>query len=76
MEYYLRPKVAFDLGVRYLDLAGPGSDAGFDSDRLRYVAIWAGHLRSFLAEPEFSQDLAKARSCRGARQNANRRRGP
>jgi len=47
MEYYLRPKVAFDLGVRYIDLAGPGSDAGFDSDRLRYVAIWAGHYVRF-----------------------------
>ena len=47
MEYYLRPKVAFDLGVRYLDLAGPGSGAGFDSDRLRYIAIWAGHYVRF-----------------------------
>lgn len=47
LEYYLRPKVAFDLGVRYLDLAGPGSDAGFDSDRLRTIAIWAGHYVRF-----------------------------
>ncbi len=47
IEYYLRPKVAFDLGVRYLDLPGPGSGAGFDGDRLRFIGLWAGHYIRF-----------------------------
>jgi hypothetical protein len=47
IEYYLRPKVAFDLGLRYLDLAGPGASAGLDSDRLRFFSIWAGHYIRF-----------------------------
>ena len=47
VEYYLRPKVAFDLGVRYTDLAGPGSGAGFDGDRLRAICLWAGHYVRF-----------------------------
>ena len=47
IEYYLRPKVAFDLGLRYLDLAGPGADAGLDSDRLRFFALWVGHYVRF-----------------------------
>lgn len=47
IEYYLRPKVAFDLGARYLDLAGPGTEAGLDEDRLRFIALWAGHYVRF-----------------------------
>ena len=47
VEYYLRPKVAFDLAVRYLDLAGPGSEAGLDGSRLRNISLWAGHYIRF-----------------------------
>ena len=47
LEYYLRPKVAFDLGLRYLDLAGPGDHAGLDGDRLRFMSLWAGHYVRF-----------------------------
>jgi hypothetical protein len=47
IEYYLRPRVAFDLGLRYLDIAGPGSGAGFEGDRLRFIALWAGHYVRF-----------------------------
>ena len=47
VEYYLRPKVAFDLGLRYMDLAGPGSGAGFDGNRLRSISLWAGHYVRF-----------------------------
>ena len=47
IEYYLRPKVAFDLGLRYLDLPGPGANANLDSDRIQFLALWVGHYVRF-----------------------------
>jgi hypothetical protein len=47
VEYYLRPKVAFDLALRFIDNAGPGSQAGLDDDRLRFLGLWAGHYIRF-----------------------------
>ncbi len=46
VEYYLRPRVAFDLAVRYMDTPGPG-DAGAGGDRLHFVTLWAGHYVRF-----------------------------
>ena len=47
IEYYMRPKVAFDLGLRYLNLPGPGANAGFDGDRLRIIGLWVGQYVRF-----------------------------
>ena len=47
VEYYLRPKVAFDLALRFIDSAGPGSQAGLDDGRLRFLGLWAGHYIRF-----------------------------
>jgi opacity protein-like surface antigen len=46
VEYYLRPRVAFDLAVRYLDTPGPGG-AGMAGERLHFVTLWAGHYFRF-----------------------------
>jgi len=43
IEYYLRPGVAFDLGLRYHATRGPGPRIGLSSERLRFWAIWIGH---------------------------------
>lgn len=47
LEYYLRPKVAFDLAFRYVDAAGPDNQPGLDGDRLRFMGLWAGHYIRF-----------------------------
>ena len=46
MEYYLRPRVAFDVAVRYLDTPGPGSRAGMP-ERLHFLTVWIGHYLRF-----------------------------
>ena len=46
VEYYLRPRVAFDVAVRYLDTPGPGG-AGMGGDRLHFLTLWAGHYVRF-----------------------------
>jgi opacity protein-like surface antigen len=46
VEYYLRPRVAFDLAVRYLDTPGPGG-VGMAGERLHFVTLWAGHYFRF-----------------------------
>jgi opacity protein-like surface antigen len=47
VEYYLRPRVALDLSVRYHDCAGPGERAGITGDRMRFVTIQVGHYVRF-----------------------------
>ena len=47
VEYYLRPKVALDIGVRYHITPGPGSAGGVNSDQLRFVTVWMGHYVRF-----------------------------
>jgi len=46
VEYYLRPRVAFDLAVRYLDTPGPGG-ADMPGERLHCITLWAGHYFRF-----------------------------
>jgi opacity protein-like surface antigen len=46
VEYYLRPRVAFDVAVRYQDTPGPG-DAGMGGRRLHFMTLWAGHYVRF-----------------------------
>jgi opacity protein-like surface antigen len=46
VEYYLRPRVAIDIAVRYFDTAGPDG-AGTGGDRLHFVSLWAGHYFRF-----------------------------
>lgn len=43
IEYYLRPKVALDLGVRLHSTSGPGGSAGIDPEELRFLTLWFGH---------------------------------
>lgn len=47
VEYYLRPKVALDVGVRYHLTPGPGSAAGISGDQLRFLTVWVGHYVRF-----------------------------
>lgn len=47
LEYYLRPRVALDLSVRYHDCASPGGRAGLVDQRLRFVTVQAGHYLRF-----------------------------
>jgi hypothetical protein len=47
IEYYLRTKVAFDVGVRYHRTVGPGPAAGMADDRLRFFTVWIGHYVRF-----------------------------
>ena len=46
VEYYLRPRVAFDVAVRYFDGPGP-SGAGTGGERLHFLTLWAGHYFRF-----------------------------
>lgn len=43
VEYYLRPKLALDVSLRFHDAVGPGSEAGLDERRLRFLTLWVGH---------------------------------
>jgi len=47
IEYYLRPKLALEVTLRYFDTAGPGSKASLASDRIRYTTLWVGHFVRF-----------------------------
>lgn len=47
IEYYLRPWVAFDVGVRYHLTNGPGAQAGIEGNKLRFITVWAGHYLRF-----------------------------
>ena len=52
IEYYLRPRVAFDVGVRYHWARAPGSPVsargtGIGVDDLRFLTIWLGHYVRF-----------------------------
>lgn len=47
VEYYLRPRVALDLSLRYHDCATPGARAELAGDRLRFVTVQAGHYFRF-----------------------------
>jgi len=46
-EYYLRPKVALDVGVRLHITRIDGAAAGLASDRLQFAALWIGHYLRF-----------------------------
>jgi opacity protein-like surface antigen len=47
IEYYLRTRVAFDVGLRFHSTAGPGSSGGISKDRLRFLTLWIGHYLRF-----------------------------
>jgi hypothetical protein len=47
VEYYLRPKVALDVGVRLHITRIDGTAAGLSNDRLRFAALWIGHYFRF-----------------------------
>jgi hypothetical protein len=47
VEYYLRPKVALDVGLRYHATAGPGPSVGLQDDKLRFLVLWVGHYVRF-----------------------------
>ncbi len=46
-EYYLRPRVALDVGLRYHSTRGPGPDVGISDGKLRFFALWVGHYVRF-----------------------------
>jgi len=46
-EYYLRPRVALDVGLRYHSTGGPGSSVGIGDGHLRFFALWVGHYVRF-----------------------------
>lgn len=43
VEYYLRPKMALDVGVRVHTMHIDGARAGLASNRLQFVSLWIGH---------------------------------
>ena len=47
IEYYLRPRVALDVGVRYHATGGPGTAVGIADGKLRFLALWVGHYARF-----------------------------
>ena len=47
VEYYLRPRVALDVAVRYHDCVGPGTRAGLESSRLRFLTVQIAHYLRF-----------------------------
>jgi hypothetical protein len=47
LEYYLRPKVAFDFGIRYHSTTGPGDRAAIESNDLHFLTFWFGHYLRF-----------------------------
>ena len=42
-EYYLRPKLALDISLRFHDAAGPPETPGSEEHRLRFMTLWVGH---------------------------------
>jgi hypothetical protein len=47
LEYYLRPKIAFDFGIRLHSTPGPGTTAEIESGDLRFLTFWFGHYLRF-----------------------------
>lgn len=47
LEYYLRPRVAFDVSLRYHATQGPGAQIGLPDKRLRFFGVWIGHYVRF-----------------------------
>ncbi|MEO5826241.1 MAG: hypothetical protein ABIR59_10165 [Gemmatimonadales bacterium] len=47
MEYYLRPRVALDVGVRLHNTHLDRDAAGIAGDHLRFVSLWIGHYFRF-----------------------------
>ncbi len=47
MEYYLRPRVALDVGVRLHSTHLDPAEAGIAGDQLRFVSLWIGHFFRF-----------------------------
>jgi opacity protein-like surface antigen len=47
VEYYLRPRVAFDVSLRYHSTSGPGPLIGLPDKRLRFWGVWIGHYVRF-----------------------------
>jgi opacity protein-like surface antigen len=47
LEYYLRPRLALDLAVRYHDCKSPGERAGLEGGRLRFFTVQLGHYVRF-----------------------------
>lgn len=47
IEYYLRPRMAFDVSVRYHATTGPGPLIGLPDKRLRFWGVWIGHYVRF-----------------------------
>ncbi|MCZ6915257.1 MAG: hypothetical protein O7I93_00640 [Gemmatimonadetes bacterium] len=47
VEYYLRPRVALDVGLRYHATGGPGTEVGIDDGNLRFLTLWVGHYVRF-----------------------------
>jgi opacity protein-like surface antigen len=47
LEYYLRPRVAFDVAVRYHQATGPEAISKLGPEGLRFTTIWIGHYVRF-----------------------------
>ncbi len=47
LEYYLRPRVALDVSLRYHATQGPGTLIGLPDRHLRFFAVWIGHYVRF-----------------------------
>ena len=47
VEYYLRTKVALDVGVRYYHGGSLPDRAQADGVDLRFLTVWIGHLLRF-----------------------------
>lgn len=43
LEYYLRPKLALEVSLRFHDAEGPSDATGMDDRRLRFTTLWVGH---------------------------------
>jgi hypothetical protein len=43
IEYYLRPKLALDVSLRFHDAKAPPASTGIDDERLRFVTLSIGH---------------------------------
>jgi opacity protein-like surface antigen len=47
VEYYLRTRVAFDVGLRFHSTDGPGASGGISDDKLQFFTLWLGHYLRF-----------------------------
>lgn len=47
IEYYLRPRVAFDVALRYHATSGPGANPGQTEESMRMLTVWIGHYFRF-----------------------------